>query len=447
MARGFNGTSDHILLGVNSLGPLYNGASAVSTALWFYCHSTPPSALQCWLASVIGLNRHALGVQFAVSGGLLRVGGRSTFGDSYVAGGSLAPSANQWNFCGGVLDFANDTIRTYVNGSGDQTTAVGFGSTTYAHTTSTRDDDCIGCYDQNGLQRYTYGYLAEVAVWKIDIGTPAMDSMAKGFAPSLIRGDQLIAHWHLMGRNSPELEEINNIAGTVSGTTTQPHPSGIIYPSRVLVGRPPLGITVLPAAAIAAASAMSPSVVLGSISLTPAQAEALAAALDPAVVLGSITLTPAVAEALASALDPSVLLGSTMVTPAEAIAQATALDPLAILGSTTATPAQAGALAAALDPSTIMGSITLTPAVAEALASCEDPVVTLGSIVVTPAVAEALAQTLDPDLILGSMSVTPAVIEALASALDPNVIIEGEPAEKTLRIINLLWTFGAGVRR
>lgn len=184
------------------------------------------------------------------------------------------------------------------------------------------------------------------------------------------------------------------------------------------------GVQVTPAAVIANASLISPTVVLGSTSATPGNAEADVSAESPVVVLGSINITPALAEARTSALNPSVIKGSISLTPGLAEAGAAVLDPAVVLGSTSLTPALVNALAACVDPSVQAGGgVEVTPAFAEALASCLDPTVVLGSINVTPAIAEVLAACEDPAVVLGSVELAPSIVEAQASAEEPAVVL------------------------
>lgn len=348
-------------------------------------------------------------------------------------------SASTWQHACGV--FVSSTSRyAYLNGGNK-------GSNTTNVTPSGIDSVFLGAIRTGAPDGNLEGSLADVGIWTAALTDDEVLMLAKGLSPLMVRPGSLVFYARLI--RTEDWDMVGGISLTaVNSPGVVAHPF-LLFPSRQVVPVaglvPPIYVT--PAPAEAQASALNPGVVLGSISLTPATAQALAATLPPGVVLGSIVLTPAVAEALASTLDPGVVLGSIDITPAIAQALGQALDPLVVLSSVSVTPGVSGSEAASLDPGVELGSIILTPAIAEALASAQDPVVTLGSIILTPAIAEALASLQDPIVTMSSMSVTPEMLEALASCLDPNVVISGEEVVKELRIINLLWTFGAGLRR
>jgi hypothetical protein len=175
-------------------------------------------------------------------------------------------------------------------------------------------------------------------------------------------------------------------------------------------------VTVTPAAAIAAATAIAPTVVRGAITRTPAAAVATASALAPVVVRGAVTVTPAPAVAVATALAPLYVRG------AVAVAVATAIAPTVVRGAITVIPPPAIAVATAVAPNVGAG-LVVTPAPAVAVASASGPVVVRGAVTVTPPPAVAVAAAIPPTVDTGgAVTVTPAPAIAAASAVAPVVI-------------------------
>lgn len=107
------------------------------------------------------------------------------------------------------------------------------------------------------------------------------------------------------------------------------------------------GATIIPAAALAIAATVSPTVVLGSTSSTPAPATAIAATVNPTVTIKSVDPS----EVVAATVNPSVVLGSVAVTPAPSLAIPATVNPSFVYGSTSATPAPAVAIPATRSPS------------------------------------------------------------------------------------------------
>lgn len=137
---------------------------------------------------------------------------------------------------------------------------------------------------------------------------------------------------------------------------------------------------VTPAAAIARATAIGPTVQLGSLALTPANAPARTAVVAPTVRLGSLSLTPATARARTAAGAPSVQQSSLSMTPAAAIAKTAAVAPIVSTGGVQVTPAPAAARTAAVAPTVRLGSLSVTPLAAICRAVCLAPTVSDGSV-------------------------------------------------------------------
>ena len=234
MARRFDGTTgDYILLGINSIGPLLDGAGAVTVAARYnQDNAAEASEYLYYVASLTGWAVMALYVN---SSNKAVIGGRARYNTTWREKASTgSPSAGSWNTLVGVLDYANDNIYIYLNGTRESSLSVTFGGTSYTHDTSTRDDDCLGIADSNGLTAPVDGNMAEVAIWAGDIGLPNMAAFNAGVCPLLIFPSTLICYWPLTGRTSPEIELISRKTGAVTGAAAVAHPP-VIYPQGLII--------------------------------------------------------------------------------------------------------------------------------------------------------------------------------------------------------------------
>lgn len=239
MARDFTKDgSNYMTLGGDAIGPLVNGASAISMAAWGYPDSF-----------AAGTNENRL-FTFEIAGGntggtmavgnstgtfKLRLGGRSVSTDSFQnRNANTEVTTGSWHHFGGVLDFANDLITPYYEGVAENSGAVTFGNSTYTHgSTSSTDGIGKGVGDTILITDVQWdGRIAEVAVWAGDIGASGYAMLNKGFSPLLVRPDLLVAYWPLMGRYSPEIDLISGENATINGTIAQADHQRIIYPTR-----------------------------------------------------------------------------------------------------------------------------------------------------------------------------------------------------------------------
>jgi hypothetical protein len=235
MALGFGTTGKYILLGIDTLGPLLDGAPAISWAGRIYVNNAPTSTERPF-AMMGGAGFVYFGIAFDADD-TLRIDGRSGANPDKLINSTGTVNAAAWNVCGGVFDFANDDIYVYLNGSYESSLNVSFGDTAYDHVTSTRDDDAIGVMDNNGIKLPLDGNLAEIAMWGTALQQDSFDIYNGGYSPKLIHPESLVGYWPLIGQLSTEIELINGNGGTVTGATTETHPP-VIYPS-VQVYTPP----------------------------------------------------------------------------------------------------------------------------------------------------------------------------------------------------------------
>lgn len=246
MARDFtkNG-SNYMTLGGNAIGPLVNGASAISMAAWGYADSFAAGTNENRIFS-FEINGGSTGGTMAVGNSTgtfkLRPGGRSVSTDSFQnRNANTEVTTGAWHHFGGVLDFANDLITPYYEGVAENSGAATFNNTTYTHgTISSTDGIGKGVGDTILITDVQWdGRLAEVAVWAGDIGAAGYASLYKGFSPLLVRPDLLVNYWPLMGRYSPEIDLISGKNGTINGTIANDVHPRVIYPTRPQAIFPP----------------------------------------------------------------------------------------------------------------------------------------------------------------------------------------------------------------
>ncbi len=166
-AASLDGNNDYYTIGgsgVNKISPLINGASAATISVWMK-PSAYPSAGNSKRVFEGEIQNATAGVFLELydSSGNIRVGGRSTTGDSFQSTTFPYPALNEWHLTTGVIDYANDTIYIYLDGILVKTTAVTFTSSVYVSGTPTTSIDTIG--SNIGVGSYFSGALDEVRIY------------------------------------------------------------------------------------------------------------------------------------------------------------------------------------------------------------------------------------------------------------------------------------------
>ncbi|MCK4250030.1 LamG domain-containing protein [candidate division WOR-3 bacterium] len=209
------------------------------------------------------------------------------------------------------------------------------------------------------------------------------------------------------------------------GVTVSPAPASAA--SSAVIGAIILGlISITPATASAVSSCINPAVVQSSLAITPASASVASSAADPSIILGNISIAPTTASAASSAADPIVIQSNLTIAPASANVVSSCVDPVVVEGGgdVVVTPAPASVISSAANPTVILGSITIIPTSASAISSCANPVVIEGGdVVVTPEAASVISSAISPAVILGNISITPTTASATSNAANPTVIL------------------------
>ena len=158
----FDGSDDSIDLDYK-IGAELNGASAISFVGWIHNTDLPSvGGLRDICATRINAGTGGLDVMLQHEN-LIRVAGRSVSTDSYQMKTTTWDTEDQWKHLVGILDFANDRIKIYIDADEKVDEAVTFGNTTYTFGTPT-EEDRIGCSPNPLIGAFFKGYLDELAL-------------------------------------------------------------------------------------------------------------------------------------------------------------------------------------------------------------------------------------------------------------------------------------------
>lgn len=151
--------------------------------------------------------------------------------NSFNAEHATTLSANTWYH--GMGCFASSTSRSvYLDGAGKVTN-------TDSATPSGIDLTSVGrWYRLTFTTNYWSGDLAEIGVWDVELTDAEVSVLAIGTSPLMVRPQNLVHYWPLIGRHSPEIDLISGIDLTLNNTPgTSEHPR-IFYPRRTNVFTP-----------------------------------------------------------------------------------------------------------------------------------------------------------------------------------------------------------------
>lgn len=244
MARDFSkNTSNHMSLGAASVSPLLHGSAAISLAAWVNIDSFTAATAFCndVLALSFSTDTASAVLLFDTTSSVngVKVFARAESSESgQTAKGTTSLSTGVWYHVGCVIDYANDRIRVYVNGSQEVNQAVSFTATSFTGATSggTKPDgvgvDFAAGGSPTSTTRQMDGRIAEVGIWSSDIGDGNFAALADAISPSLIRPATLAVYMPLNGRNSPERDLVGGLSGTITGTIPYADHPRVIMPRR-----------------------------------------------------------------------------------------------------------------------------------------------------------------------------------------------------------------------
>jgi hypothetical protein len=141
----------------------------------------------------------------------------SVVDDASVTGGatiaSPAYNANEWNFSGGTFTTTLRKVFQNVNTATDGTTLG---------TVSGVVRFAIGAIWRNIITQYFNGYVAEVAVWSVDLTDDEMRSLRVGFKAHRVRPQSLV-YYSPVVRDLQDLRQNRTITNNNTATVVE-HP-------------------------------------------------------------------------------------------------------------------------------------------------------------------------------------------------------------------------------
>lgn len=235
MARDFTkDTANRMSLGTGGLGSLLNGASAVSFSAIVTLDTITSGSNNNRVINWV-INAATAGGYLAVHNGtsaVVRVGARSSVADGFqTANGTTVLSTGTEYQIGGVVDYANDRVRVYVNGAREANATVTFAATSYTHGTPTAVDSISGDnIPPSSTSPQVDGRISEVCIWSGDIGDDGFAQLGDRISAVLVRPNLIVDYLPLMGANSPERGWFGLLSGTITGTVAKADHPRIILP-------------------------------------------------------------------------------------------------------------------------------------------------------------------------------------------------------------------------
>lgn len=161
----FNGNLAGIDLG-NALGPLLDRSPAVTIEAWIRNSCLVGAAIQRIFATRIEQGRAGIDIGLYSPGdtvSTLKVGARSSNLDSYLTVGTEFSAINQWTHLVCVVNYAQDNISIYLNGTLAISRTVDFHSCSYTYGGNPAQRDQIGRSPDN--QNHFRGCIDELAIY------------------------------------------------------------------------------------------------------------------------------------------------------------------------------------------------------------------------------------------------------------------------------------------
>jgi hypothetical protein len=409
MARGTFSASNFF-----DLGAAVQTAAPLTLACRFYANSlssTPADLIQ--IAQAGGSNYFALEAM-AISGTnyIVATALATTPGQALVSG--VATGA--WHQAAAVFTSATSRTAYYDTTSGSNGTS---------RTPASLDETTIGINQGAGATQAFDGYIAEVGIWDVALGSAAIATLAAGFTPPQVRPERLVFYAPMIRGSADRMGYTVTENGTVGVAT---HPRVFrkkfwqIAPPFTATGGSPVSVLLdtLTLAGTLEDTAVSPgavSLLMETLTLL-SSAEALTVAPGAvAAILNTLTLASS-AEALtvltgvAVLLDTLTLMGTLEDTAVSPGAVAVLIDTLQLLATIEDTAVLAGAVALLLNTLSLAATVedlTLSVTVAVLLGS----LTMAGSVPSLTAVPGATAVALDTLTLASTLPDLTATLAAL----------------------------------
>jgi len=247
------GSQQYLGLGVNGVGTLIEGESAVSWHVWVkpitlsIAGSVDKNRI---LSTYLETDNKTSLLAHVQNNGTLRVGARSQSADAVQEAVSTSViGTGDWISVGFVVDYANDRIKVYIGGVLETTQGVTFGSDTYTHTSASFEDSYSDKWIFSGLAPPRFhGDIAQGAFWSGDIGDAAFAQLGAGVRANEI-GIAPLSYIPITGEDDPEPDlgsmPLNtNLVGSPQQGDEPPLITSVSVAGLALNNQQPLGLHV-----------------------------------------------------------------------------------------------------------------------------------------------------------------------------------------------------------
>lgn len=221
--------SNHAGLGLGAINGLLNGATVFSmhARVYYLTVEHDINGSDDLIRGVVNGGSSSAHLFVALFGGTpkLRVLGRSHSADAAQSATSTTTiTSGRWWSLGGVVDIAGGRMKCYVDGVEEDNAAATFGAASYTPGTPTAHDSIGSAYSGAvpiGTLRQVNGYIADVAVWRRDIGAAGFAALAQGYSPAHVPAD-LAAHFDFLRSRR---DRLGRLSLSVTGSIPEaPHP-------------------------------------------------------------------------------------------------------------------------------------------------------------------------------------------------------------------------------
>ena len=219
MARNFNGTTQYLESTATppAVGP------PLSIAAWFNGTTFTGGRTVAGLARSSGTTQR---LALVASEGVIAAVSQSS-GQTRSAGSSGSVTAGAWTH--GLAVFASSTSRAaYRDGTNKGT------NTQSSSPTGVNRTDVGATYISAAVAHYFSGDIAEVAMWNVALTDADALILSKGIPPYLVKGENLVCYWPLLGRYSPEISLLGGFDLTLNNA-----PAVAVHPPMRYAASPP----------------------------------------------------------------------------------------------------------------------------------------------------------------------------------------------------------------
>ncbi len=159
-----------------------------------------------------------------------------------TGGSASGMSAATWHHILGIYDQANTTVQIYVDN------VQKFSDASYSDTSTIATGEIAFGRGDSGQTNYFDGKMAEAALLGVVPTADQRASLAVGFSPVMVMGNDVIEYWPMINDTTTTYGRFESSALTHGGSmAVAEHPPQIIHPSTPFInfgaaGAPPVGV-------------------------------------------------------------------------------------------------------------------------------------------------------------------------------------------------------------